>query len=420
MKQFWAVLIVLLSFTAIWSTNGCVSARMSDRASDRLFREGQYKEAANKFREGVKEQGENGRDLLLYLLDLGLSLHSAGKYEESNNAFFRAEKIAEIYDYTSLAAESATLLVSENIKVYKGEDFEKVLINTYIAINYALMGKLEDALVEARRVNRKLHLMVTEGQRKYKQNAFARYLSAIIYEAENNYNDAYVDYKKTLELIPDYPGLGRDLWRMAWQLRMPDEMEKWDQKFELTKQDHKLATSLEQKRGKSEIIVIFENGISPVKRPHPSFSSIPKFFPRYNPVSYAEVVVDGETKASTSSLHDVESTAIENLDEKYAGIIAKKVAGIVAKEVVADQIGRRTDSPLLWFLTRVALYAGDQADLRSWNLLPRDLQIARIPVEPGVHTVKVKPVGFTELGEKTVEVAAGKKVFVNFRYIPYY
>src|SRR6185503_7847510 len=145
---------------------------------------------------GVTKQGENGRDLLLYLLDLGLSLHSAGRYEESNQAFLKADKIAEIKDYTSLSTEGATLLTSENIKDYKGEDFEKVLINTYLAMNYALMGDYENALVEARRVNHKLHLMVSEGQRKYKQNAFARYLSAVLYEAEGEWNDAYIDYKK--------------------------------------------------------------------------------------------------------------------------------------------------------------------------------------------------------------------------------
>jgi hypothetical protein len=61
----------------------------------------------------------------------------------------------------------------------------------------------------------------------------------------------------------------------------------------------------------------------------------------------------------------------------------------------------------------------DQADVRSWNLLPRDLQIVRIPVEPGNHTVRLQPVGAAAAGrEKTVQVRKGQKVFVNFRYMP--
>src|SRR4051812_46821822 len=101
---------------------------MSDHVSDRLFRDGDYDAAAESLRKGLASQGESGRDRLLYLLDLGLALHSAGKYEESNKLFLEADKLAEIKDYTSLAAEATTLLVSENTKDYKGEDFEKVLI----------------------------------------------------------------------------------------------------------------------------------------------------------------------------------------------------------------------------------------------------------------------------------------------------
>jgi len=435
------VLLALLCLSATGATGvmstGCVSARMSDRESDTLFRQGRYEEAAKRLQKGVEDQGENGRDLLLFLLDVGLSLHSAGKFEESNKAFQKADKIAEIKDYTSLAAETATLLSSDNLKDYKGEDFEKVLISTYLAMNYALMGDLENALVEARRVNRKLHLMVSEGQKNYKQSAFARYLSAILYEGENNYNDAYVDYKNTWKLNPAYPGLGLDLWRCAWQLRMPDEMERWDRVYHLSREDHDKAKQWEIAPGagvkakshtrvvppakNGEIIVLYENGISPIKRPNPVFRALPRFYARFNPVSRARVEVDGDhTKfeGTTATLENIEATAIENLDEKYGGLIAKKIAGVVAKESLAYGISKQTNSPLIGLLAKIAMYASDQADLRSWNLLPKDLQLLRVPVGPGTYTVRVIPSGASSLPSKTIQVGAGKKVFVSFRYMP--
>jgi hypothetical protein len=391
---------------------------MSDRESDRLFRQGQYDAAVTRFEKGLKDQGESGRDLLLYYFDLGLSLHSAGRYEESNRVFLKADKVAEIKDYTSLSKEAATLLVSDNIKDYKAEDFENVLISTYLAMNYALLGKVEDSIVEARRVNHKLHMMVSEGKRKYKQSAFARYLSAILYESEHNYNDAYIDYKNTLKLKPDLPALGRDLWRCAWLLHMPDEMEKWDKQFHLATDDHSEAKRLGPRSDLGEMIVLYEHGISPVKQPHPNFSSIPKFYPRFNPIQTATIEVNGMNRGAPTILEDIEATAIENLDEKYAAIIAKKIAGVVAKEGVGYLVAKKTNSPLLGFITRVALYASDQADLRSWNLLPRDLQILRIPVEPGTYHVRALPLGGAALPEKVVQVEVGKKTFVNFRYMP--
>ena len=387
-----------------------------------MFRSGQYEAAAARLAKGVEEQGDGGRDVLLYLLDEGLALHAAGKYAESNRVFQKADRIAEIKDYTSIATEAATLLVSDNIKDYKGEEFENVLISAYLAMNYALMGDSENAQVEARRVNRKLELMVSQGGRKYQQNAFARYLSAIVHEAQGEWNDAYIDYKKTFELTPDYPGLGRDLVRAASVLGMGDQVDEWREKLSLSREDVKDARKVVPKseggKGMGEIIVIYQNGISPVKQPNPQWGSLPHFVPRFNPVRSAQIEINGQVKGSTTVLHDIEAIAIQNLNEKYGGMVAKKVGGVVAKELLAHQIEKQTNNPLLGLLARVTLYASDQADLRSWNLLPRDLEMARFPVDPGTYQVRALPVGAAPLPEKNVQVQAGKKVFVNFRYMP--
>jgi hypothetical protein len=397
---------------------GCASARMSDHQADDLFRQQQYDQAATHLEEGLQKQGDDGRDSLLYVLDVGLALHSAGKYEESNKYLLKANDLAVIKDYTSLSKEAGTLLVSDNIKDYKVEDFENVLINTYLAMNYAMMGNREDALVEARRTNQKLYMMVSEGKRKYKQNAFVRYISAILYESDGDYDDAYVDYKNTYDLVPNFPGLGRDLWRLAVLNENDDDAQKWNQTFHLTKADHDIAMVAGPKSGRGEIIVLYENGISPIKKPNPQFKEVPKFYPRYNPVYNADVVVNGNVMGTTATLENIEATAIENLDEKYGGLVAKKVAGLVAKGAVGYGVAKLTNSPLLGFLTSEVLVAADQADVRSWNLLPKDLQVLRIPVAPGTYTVRVLPKGGAPSGEKTIQVTPGQRVFVNFRYMP--
>lgn len=397
---------------------GCASARMQDTESDNLFRQAKYDEAAAHLEEGLQKQGDSGRDSLLFTLDVGLALHSAGKYEESNKYFLKADKLAEIKDYTSLSREAGTLLTSDNIKDYKAEDFENVLINTYLAMNYAMMGNREDALVEARRTNQKLYMMVTEGKRKYKQNAFVRYISAILYEADGAYDDAYVDYKNTYDLVPNFPGLGRDLWRMAILNENEEDAQKWDQTFHLTKADHDIAMVAGPKSGRGEIIVLYENGISPIKRPNPQFKEVPRFYPRLNPVYNADVVVNGNVMGTTAILENIETTAMENLEEKYGGMVAKKVAGVLVKGAVGYGVGQLTKSPLLGFLTTEALLAADQADVRSWNLLPKDLQVLRVPVVPGTYTVRILPKGGVPSTEKIIQVGKGQRVFVNFRYMP--
>lgn len=401
---------------------------MSDTQADNLFRQGRYEEAAEHLKKGLeKHDGPEGKDGLLYLLDIGLSLHSAGKYEESNKYLLLADKMAEIKDYTSLAAESAGLITSDNVKQYKGEDFENTLINVYLAMNYAALGMREDALVEARRVNRKLNLMKTEGKRNYKQNAFARYLSAVLYEADKNWNSALLDYKFTADLVPDMPGIGVDQWRMAYALRMTDRMRELEKKYRITAEEKAEAKSLLPGGSRpGEIIVVYENGISPRKMPNPQWHSLPVFVPRNNPVVRGKAMVEGMKKGldvqetETFILHDIQATAIQNLEEKWGGIIAKKIAGAVAKEVAGSVVASATKNEGLGALVKLALYASDQADLRSWNLLPRDLQIARFVVKPGNYKVTLEPIGMGTLPEKIVAVAPGSKVFVNFRFMPVY
>lgn len=391
---------------------------MSDKEVDKAFRERRYDDAATRLKVGWEKQGENGRDSLLYILDLGLALHSAGKWDESTKYLLRAGDLAVIKDYTSLSKEAATLLTSDNIKDYKAEDFENVLINTYLAMNYALQGNFEDALVEARRTNQKLYMMVSEGKRKYKQNAFTKYLSAILYESDGDFGNAYVDYKAVRDLVPDFPGLGKDLWRSARLERIKEDLEQWDEEYKLTDQDHQDAMSVGPTAKKGEIIILYENGISPIKEPDPQFRELPKFYPRPNPVSYADIEVNGQVVAQTHVLHNIEETAIENLDEKWGALLAKKLAGIVAKEAVGYEVGKMANNKAVGDLVKIGFYLSDQADVRSWELLPHDLQMVRIALDSGNYHLRILPHGGAAGPVQEVSVQAGKRTFVNYRFMP--
>ncbi len=412
-RLFYLMSVLSLSFIL-----ACASTRMSNRAADRFFRRGNFESAAIDLEKGLKEVGD-GRDQLLYLLDLGLVAHTAQKLKESNRYFLKAEKIAEIKDYTSLGTEAATLFTSDNIKDYKGEDFEKVLINVYLAMNFSELNLLDDALVEARKVNRILRRMIREGSRKYELSAFAMYLSGVLYETKGEYDNAYISYKQILEQMPIFPLIGYDLWRMAYALRRRSEQRKWADQFNLSQADQDKNKKRVGSKRQSELIVFFENGISPIKKSHRRFGSIPIFQPRFNPVTLGQVMVNGEQMDDTALLDNIESKAIHNLEQKYAGLIAKKIAGAAAKIIIGNQVEKATDSKLLGALTKIAFFISDQADVRSWNLLPKELQIARISLAPGTYRVRVRPVGDNQkIKPKQIKLKAGEKAFLSFRYIP--
>ncbi len=413
--------LIALGFVAV-TVPGCGNYTATTRAARDEFYAGKYTEAAKSLEKGAHE---DSLDQLLYLFDRATALHQAGDYDGSNKDFAAADKMSEIKDYTSLSREAATLVTNDKIIQYKGEDFEKVLISQYLALNYLMMHKYEDALVECRRVNQKLHMMISQGKRKYKLNPMASYVSALMWEDQREWNDAYVDYQAVYALIPEMSYLGEDLYRLAWINNITEDMEKWTAQFHLTAEDRKRIRDTSKQ---PEIVVIVENGRSPEKQPNPAWKALPKYFPRYNPVAFTEVSVNGQVRGRSQLLFNVEKTAIENLDEKFAGLLAKRIGGVVAKEVLADQVGKRTD-PLLGALFSFGMHAMDQADLRSWLTLPKDFQVfrVRVPLAPS-YTVQIRPKndggGDAQSASGVVEKIvhfepgkAGQRVFLHVRVL---
>ncbi|HRK01915.1 MAG TPA: hypothetical protein PLH57_04565 [Oligoflexia bacterium] len=395
--------IGILGALAIGILPGCGDYSKSTREAREEFYAGEYSDAARSLEKGAREEGV---DQLLYVLDRATALHHAGSYEESNQEFHLADKLSEIKDYTSLSAETATLITNDKIIPYKGEDFERVLISQYLALNYLMLGKKEDALVECRRVNHKLHMMISQGKRKYKLNPMAMYVAALLYEDAGEWSDAYVDYQQVYKLMPELSYLREDLYRLAAKNRMPDHQRRWAEAFNLSVEEQK---RILEEASRPELVMIFELGRGPEKQPHRAFPSIPQFVPRYDSSNYADVFLEDGRSYRSHLLFDVEKTAIQNLEEKYAGLIAKRVGGFIAKEVIASQIERRTNNEWLGVLARLGMHAANQADLRSWLTLPKTFQILRVRIsENELYKLRiVSPRGTTQ--EKSVTIDRGEK-----------
>ena len=115
-----------LLWVSLIALSGCASYTSKVRTATQFFESAQYEAAAEELKI-LAEKKDN--ELLLYLVELGMVYHSAGKYREAIESFKEAEKIAVLNDYTSISQEVGSVLFNASTKVYKGEDFEKILIN---------------------------------------------------------------------------------------------------------------------------------------------------------------------------------------------------------------------------------------------------------------------------------------------------
>ena len=364
--------------------------------------------------EDVKERAfKEGDDQVVFLFEYGVARQLAGQFEESNKAFLLAEELTDIKDYHSLSRITGSFLLNEGMVQYKGEDYEKVLINAMLAINFLMLNQPESAMVEVRKLNDKLHRYRFEAKRDYEQNPFAFYLSALIREDQKDWDGAYIDYEKAYQLNPQLEFLKQDLIRSAHRARRMEAKKKWLETFKV-EEDNSW-----RDRSQGEVVLIFQQGWGPIKRPHPSWARIPKLYPR--PSQTVAVELSIASKASDRSLvvSSVQDVAIKTLEDQYASLIAKRVAGVAAKAVVADQI--RQKNQLLGDLAWIGMNLADQADLRQWSSLPQTFQIARLRVPAGTYEVFIK--GLNQLDRATgeeklftdIKVEKGKKTFLHFR-----
>ncbi|MES2769391.1 MAG: hypothetical protein V4596_09615 [Bdellovibrionota bacterium] len=396
-------------------------SRTSSQANSYL-RSGDYDKAIDVLKPLAEEEGD---DQLVYLLDYGMALHLAGKYDESIKAFLKADDIAALKDYHSISKVAASILMNEGMVQYKGDDFEKVFIHVYLALDFLMKNDLDGALVETRRTNEVLQKYRDEGKKNYDQNAFAFYLSGIIWEADRKWDDAYISYKDALNQEPRNKVYQKDAYRLAKMSSRMDELGFLFKKHGINITE--VAKRAEENpigKGDSELIFIYQQGPGPIKKPHPDFPRIPKLYPQATQSSAAKVYIKGlssslSTNASTKEIYNVSDVAIKTLDDQYAGLIAKRAAGIAAKYAAAKQVGKKNE--LLGAVAWIGLNLTDQADLRQWSTLPGAFQVARIKLPPGEYEISAESIGpngnalSEEMSAAKVKIKAQQKTFITWR-----
>jgi len=168
-------------------------------------------------------------NIVLYRLERGLILHYQGRYAQSNGEFERAERLIDELYTRSASREAAAFLTNDAIRPYRGEEFERVFVHYYRAMNYQYLGLPQDALVECRKANLRLaRFAQLDGyELSYKNDAFLQYVTGMMYESQGELNDAYISYQDAMKgyraqhsltgLSPP-AALQRDLTRVARRL----------------------------------------------------------------------------------------------------------------------------------------------------------------------------------------------------------
>ncbi len=363
----------------------------------------------------------------LNLLENGRLEHLAGNYEESKQWFDlvyqqleRDREAAKLQ--VSKGVEKLSSLVSNDTAIrYQIPAYEQSMMHSYQALNYLYLGRLESALVEVRRANLVQEKALEQNRDELAQaqaeldgqvdinwqqanaafsslnsrigevkngiqNAYTFYLSGLLYEAIGQYNDAYIDYKKALEIFADNTYLQQDVLRLAHELAMTDDIIALEKRF---------GRYVKAPQDRGEVVVIYEQGLIdsrveqathlPIFTRHNDFRSFSFSLPTYQATSYTSkplvVEVAGEVKTSEQIVH-IQALVAKQLQEQMPSMIARQALRLVAKEQFRRQL-QRDGGDFGNILASLYNMASERADTRSWLTLPGDVQILRINMPTG-------------------------------------
>jgi len=418
----------------------CASAPLVQPQVNSLVVSQRFSHALRVLEQHQESYGKNNE--LLYLLDYGLVLHLAGDYAKSIDKFEAAKRLYDDLYVRSIRNEFKTWLINDYYAPYRGEDFERVMISVFQALNYLMLGDIDEALVDARdvddvltRINRQYP---ADAKNRYAEDAFARFLMGILYEHRGtmeSLNDAYISYAKAVDTYehsygPDYdvdmPQILKENMLTTAEFMGKDELEQYRSRF---KNVHYV--NLKEKENLAEVYLFYYYGLSPIKHqiaipiPLPDGFFTRLAFPHYDerptdavPVEFMAVNAETgrETVETTQEGENITAVAEQNLANRRARVLTKAILRTGGKYMLERNLEERiereygdTTADVFQYVASLYNISSEQADLRSWQTLPAQIRVARMLLKPGRYSFYIDG----RLLETVDLTAGGKKYFIT-------
>jgi len=376
---------------------------------------------------------------VLYYLDEAALLHDAGAFVQSDALFDRAELRMEELFTKSVTRGAATFLVNDNTTMYSGQVHERVLLHVYRALNYAYMGKTDDAVVEARKVSAylaELNDRLGQSRLAFEDDPFAQYLSALLFEDQGRTDDARISYKLAQEA---YARSARELGVGAPRFdpggHSPDEGElvflhyagPGPRRDTMTLQvAWGNAMALVQASDVAERDMRVRNALVAGVAGNAITVALPRFVQDPYLIQGSDVEIAG-VAGRTLVVEDVTRLARSTLQSALPAIQARAVVRATTKYMLARLAQRQAEAQLgqgwgslVGLAAQFTSAATETADTRCWATLSAQIRMARVWLPPGVHTLKVRYLGAggAQVGEDMlpgVEIRSGRRTYVHVR-----
>ncbi len=389
--------------------------------------------------------------------ELGLAAHYANLFSDSSKAFEVAEMIAEDRFTKSVSKEALSLITTDKLRPYTGTRYERLLSHYYSALNYIYKGKLDGALVECRRATNLIQYFKGENNEyNYFGTGFLAYFCGMVFEAAGEWNDAFISYRQAEEYyknaakitgVPIPKDVGHSLVRLARKLGFTEEYERY-------RKQYNVSALIPENHG--ELILFYETGYVPRKREETLTFPILKTdkvdkdnasefavtlrtreglvveeikleyllhvaipIIRSNRPRFAGVRVSvGKAIANGVLIEDIETMAIATLESERPIILIRTLVRALLKYLTFREAKKQ--NKVLGAVVNLAGVLTESADTRSWQTLPNQIFMVRMPLPAGTHKINLSLLNANERisGSESipdVKITSNQITFLNFR-----
>jgi hypothetical protein len=330
----------------------------------------------------LQEIVPSDRDSGQYLLDRGILKFYSGDLPGSRKDLEQAKEIMGALTAVSITENLAAITTNETLRSYVGTPTEQALVHAVLALGYLGDGDLDGARVEMLQADVTMK-QLTDGDSVSGQLASVRFLAGLIYEINGELDDALISYRKAHDIIksrgdPMPPALASSLLNVSLRQNNEEEYQNYVSEFG--------REALLPAANQGEWILVYSDGVVSSKTENrlSVFDSklktlITVVVPRYLPSRYQARHLSlqiAAAKQRTEVIESMESRVREDLDDQMPKILAAATLRAVAKYQMTQEASEQGE--MAGLLANIAGVLSEQADVRSWNMLPASIQVLRM------------------------------------------
>jgi tetratricopeptide (TPR) repeat protein len=347
----------------------------------------------------------------LAVLERAMVLQAQGAWAESARDLSAAETELELIDLQlDTPGKIGSYIYSDSAEEYRAPPIERMALNAFNMMNYLALDQLRSAGVEARRYQVMRDYL--EQVESHPHGRFGAYLAGFVFEHLGEWERALRYYEDALEdgpLESLRAPVARTAARSSW--RGP----------EVEKSLARSASAAGPGEVPAELLVVLNLGRTPIKVPKriPVGAAVgiagtfitgdprvlersvlkvvvyPELEPVPSRVTAGRIRVDGRD-VQPELLNDLAAEVRREYEKLKPRIIGAALTRMIARALAAEgarAAARKAGGEVVGILvalgTEAALVGLDKPDTRSWTFLPGRVLVARVPVPPGEHTVRV-------------------------------